>query len=182
MTDTKNILIAQRYSQALSDMAKEGVLSYEQINDNLTRISDILNSSNDLKEFLINPLVSADDKKDVLNQIFSNETDSVILNFLKVLIDKKRFDAFDEIVLSYRTDLDKINNISRVKVVSAVEMTVEEKDRLIAKLSQKMNKQVILETEVDEEILAGLVIKIGDNVIDTSLRHKLDELEKSIMK
>lgn len=182
MTDTKNVLIAQRYSQALSDFAQEGKLGYDKINTDLVNIKETLEHSAELKELLTNPLISADDKKEVINQIFSGEVERLILNFLKVLIDKNRFDAFDEIVTSFSENLDKVNNISRIEVVSAITLPEDAKNRLIEKLSYKLGKQVIINNTVDEDIIAGLVIKIGDNIIDTSLRHKLDDLEKHLTK
>ena len=180
MTETKNILIAQRYSDALVDIAKEGNLSYEKLSTDLNVVNDTLLSSPDLMDFLTNPLVSVDDKKETVIQIFSSEIDGLILNFLKVLIDKNRFDTFSEILNSYNKTLDSINNISRVKVTSAITISDEVKARLIEKLSQKLGKQVVVDNEVDENVIAGLIIQIGDNIIDTSLRHKLDELERNI--
>lgn len=181
-TQNKNILIANRYAEALVDIAKSGKLTFEKITADLNVIEEILVKSPDLKEFLENPLISAEDKKNILYKIFSNDIDVLTLNFLKVIIDKDRFSAFGEILNSYREYLDKINNLSRVKVVSAVTLSDDAKSRLKNKLETKMNKTVSLEWEIDKEIIAGLVIKIGDNIIDTSLKHKLEDLSKAIVK
>jgi F-type H+-transporting ATPase subunit delta len=180
MTNTKNILIAQRYSDALVSIAKEGKLTYEKISDDLNLINNILTQSKDLKEFLTNPLVSVDDKKEITAKVFSNEIDILVLNFLKVLIDKKRFDTFDEILISFKKALDDKNNISRINVTSAVAMSEESKKKLKIKLEEKLKKNVVLDISLDSNIIAGLVIKIGDNIIDMSLKHKLEDLSKNI--
>lgn len=180
MANTKNILIADRYSDALIELAKDGKLTYEKISADLNLIKVTLEQSSDLKEFLVNPLISIDDKKEILTRVFSNEVSEFVVNFLKVLIDKNRFSAFDEILDSFKRAMDDINNISRIQVTSAVAMSEEAKKRLTAKLEEKLKKNVVLDLNINSEIIAGLVIKMGDNVIDMSLKHKLEDLSKSI--
>lgn len=182
MTNTKNILIADRYAEALVKIAKDGKLTFEKISENLNLIKDILTQSKDLNEVLINPLVSVEDKKEIIEKVFSNEVNILIINFLKVLVDKNRFDAFDEILNSYNKSLDDINNIARIKVTSAVEMSEDARKKLKVKLEEKTRKNVILDLSINSDIIAGLVIKIGDNVIDMSLKHKLEDLSKSIVR
>lgn len=182
MVNTKDILIAQRYSDALASIAKEGKLTYDKISTDIGLIESTLSQSKDLNDFLINPLISVDDKKEVLDKVFSSEIDVLVLNLLKLLVDKNRFNIFNEIISSYKKLLDDINNISRINVVSAVEMSEESKNKLKIKLEEKLKKNVILDLSIDEAIIAGLVIKIGDNIIDMSLKHKLEDLSKSITK
>lgn len=182
MKNTKNILIADKYAEALVKIAKDGKLTFEKISADLNSINEILNQSKDLNEVLINPVVSIENKKEIIDRVFSNEIDALIINFLKILVDKNRFDAFDEILNSYNKAIDKVNNISRVDVTSAVEMNDEAKNKLKNKLEEKMKLNVILNLNVNPDIIAGLVIKIGDNVIDMSLKHKLEDLSKNIMR
>lgn len=180
MVNTKDTLIAERYSDALIEIAKEGKLAYSKISENLNMVSEILSQSKDLAEFLTNPLVSVEDKKEILEKVFSNEVDSLIINFLKLLVDKNRFFVFDEIVNSYNKSLDDINNISRIQVTSAVALNEDAKKRLKEKLENKLRLNVVLNLDINPEIIAGLVIKIGDNVIDMSLKNKLEDLSKNI--
>lgn len=178
----KNGLIAQRYAQSLVEIVNDGKLSYEKISADFNLIKSTLAQSKDLDTFLTNPLISNEDKKEILTEIFSKEIDSLMLNFLKVLVDKNRFQVFGEIVDSYNLTLDKINKVSRVKIVSAVQLSENLKDKLKEKLENKLQKTVTLDWEIDSEIIAGLVIKMGDNIVDTSLKHKLEDLSKSISK
>lgn len=180
MTNTKNILIADRYAEALVELAKDGKLTFEKISENLNLIKDILSQSKDLYEVLTNPLVSVEDKKEIIDRVFSSDIDVLIINLLKVLVDKNRFDAFGEILNSYNNSLDDINNICRIKVISAVAMSDEAKKRLKVKLEEKLRKNVVIDLDINSDIIAGLVIKICDNVIDMSLKHKLEDLSKKI--
>src|SRR5574344_121946 len=179
---TKNNLIAKQYSMALSDLAKDGSMGFEDISKDLKLVSETLLTSPDLNEFLINQLVSSEDKKDVLEKVFGSEINPKIKNFLKVLIDKERFDIFNDVVEVYNGILDEKNNISRIEVTSAVKMSENSALRLKSKLEEKLRKTVVLDLTIRPEIIAGLVIKIGDNVVDMSLKHKLEDLSKVIAK
>lgn len=182
MVSTKNILIAERYADALVEIAKDGKLTYEKISKNLNLVKEILTQSKDLDEFLTNPLISVEDKKTILDKVFTDEVDVLILNFLKVLVDKSRFASFSEILEAYNKSLDDINNISRINVTSAVKMTDEAQAKLKDKLEAKLKKKVVLDLDINKDIIAGLVIRIGDNIIDMSLKNKLEDLSKSITK
>lgn len=182
MTNTKNTLIADRYSEALVELAKDGKLTYSKISTDLELIKSTLDQSKDLNDFLTNPIVSAENKKEIVNKVFVNEIDSLIINFLNILVDKNRFFVFSEILDAYKKSIDNINNISRINVTSAVAMSEEAKNKLKIKLETKLKKNVILDLDINSSIIAGLVIKIGDNVIDMSLKHKLEDLSKIITK
>ena len=181
-TQNKHHLISKRYSDALVQLAESNKLGYEKISLDLNVIENTLAQSLDLNEFLNNPLISVEDKKDVIIKVFSNEVDELIVNFLKVLVDKDRFSAFKEITITFKETLDKVNKIKRVKVTSAVNLAEDTKNRLKAKLEEKMQKAVVLDWEINPNIIAGLVIQMGDNIIDTSLKQKLEDLSKNITK
>ena len=182
MTNTKQILIAQRYSDAIVEIAKDGKLTYSKISTDLELVKNTLVQSKDLDEFLVNPITSIEDKKEIIDRVFSGEIDGLIVNFLKVLIDKNRFSVFGEVLNAYNKALDCVNNISRIHVESAVEMTEDAKNKLKEKLETKLKKNVVLDLKINPEIIAGLVIKMGDNIVDVSLKHKLEDLSKNIMK
>lgn len=180
MTNTKNTLIAERYADALISITEQGELTYSKISEELNLIRETLNQSKDLSEILVNPIISIENKKEILDKVFTGEINVLILNFLKVLIDKNRFDAFEDVFEFFNKSIDKINNLKRVQVTSAVAMSEDSRTKLQSKLEAKLHASVIIETEVNPEIVAGLVIKIEDNVIDMSLKHKLEDLSEKI--
>lgn len=182
MTNTKNTLIAQRYADALVQIAKDGKLTFEKINEDLNLIKNILGQSKDLNEVLINPIVSIEDKKEIIDRVFSDEVDVLIINFLKLLTDKNKFSIFADVLEAYSKFVDNINNIKRISVTSAVTMPEDAKNRLKQKLEEKLKANVVLDLNINKDIIAGLVIKIDDNVLDMSLKHKLEDLSKSIIR
>lgn len=181
-TDTKNILIAQRYAESLIEFGRDGNLSYISISTDLAKVLTILNHSKDLYDSLTNPLISPADKCDVVDAVFEKDVDVLIKNFLKLLVEKNRFDMIYDICDVFNSMLDDINGIARVEVTSAVELNDTEKARIQDKLSEKLNKQISVKYNIDSAIIAGLVVKMGDDIIDMSLAHKLDEFKMAITK
>ncbi len=182
LAQNKFLVVSKRYAQALIELQNAGVISSDEILNDLKTISDTLKTSQDLNEVLSNPVVGIDDKKDIVETVFADKISATVKNFVKVLIDKNRFSAFKYIVFAYEKELDLIKGVERVEVVSAVEMKQEAKERLQRKLEEKLKKSVIINFEQDAEIIAGLIIRIGDSVIDNSLKHKIDNLSKEIIK
>lgn len=182
MTNTKNNLIAKRYSDALLNLVKENNSDISDINSQLKSILESVKNSAELTTFMENPVISSEDKKEVISNLLSGKVDNTLINFIKLLIDKERFSAFAEIVEMFDNEVANINNVQKVNVTSAIELNDNLKNRLIEKLSSKLNKNIELLTEINPEIIAGLVIKIDDNVIDMSLKHKFEEMKKQMIK
>lgn len=183
MSNDKNILIAERYAQSLIDLGKNNDLSYVAIATDLAAIQLILNRSKDLYDALTNPLVNVDDKENIIDSVFVKDVDKLIINFLKLLVERNRFNLIYDVIAKFNLLLDDVNNVARVEVVSAVSLNENEKNIIHEKLSQKIrDKQISVKYSVDESIIAGLVFKLGDDVLDTSVSHRLEELQKSIIK
>ncbi len=174
-------ITAKNYAESLMQVGKDGVMSYDAILSDLNNIKEIISSSKELVDVMENPAISVKNKNEILNSVFSNQINPKLINFLKVLIEKNRFDELNQIIAAFSSDVDEINNIKRVEVVSAVEVSDDRKQRLIEKLQNKLQKTVIANWVLDDSIIGGLVIRIDDNIIDNSLRNKLENLSKNII-
>lgn len=180
----KNIqisLTAKNYANALVKLGQDNVISYDDILNNLEIISEICTQSKDLTGVLENPAISDETKFSIIDEVFTKYVNEKIRDFLKILIEKKRFKELEGIVAAYQEELDKINNLQRVEVISAVELDDNSKQRIIEKLQKRLQKNVIAQWQTDEEIIGGLVVKINDDVIDSSLKNKLENLSKNII-
>ncbi|CCY63575.1 aTP synthase subunit delta [Clostridium sp. CAG:967] len=180
----KNIqisLTAKNYADALVKLGQDNVISYDDILNNLEIISEICTQSKDLTGVLENPAISDETKFSIIDEVFTKYVNVKIRDFLKILIEKKRFKELEGIVAAYQEELDKINNLQRVEVISAVELDDNSKQRIIEKLQKRLQKNVIAQWQTDEEIIGGLVVKINDDVIDSSLKNKLENLSKNII-
>ena len=172
---------AKNYAASLIQVGKDGVMTYDAILNDLNTVMDITSESTELVSVMENPAISINSKNEIIDSVFANQISDKIINFLKILIDKKRFYEIDQIIQCYKTEVDKINNIQQVEVVSAVELTDDRKERLTEKLKSKLNKQVKVNWILDNDIIGGLIIKINDDVIDNSLKNKLETLSKNII-
>ena len=182
MNNDKNILIAQRYAESLIEFGRDGKLSYMSISTDLANVLTIISHSKDLFEALTNPLVTVADKKAIVDKVFEQDVDVLVKNFLKLLVEKNRFNLICDIVKVYNSLLDDINEVARVKVVSGVELNDMEKNSIQDKLAEKLNKQISIKYKIDESIIAGLIFKMGDDIIDMSVAHKLEDYKKAIIK
>lgn len=174
-------LSAKNYSKALVEMVRDNVISFEDLSKDLATVSEILETSQDLRLTLENPTVSEAVKSQIVEEVFKNEVHPQVVNFLMVLIDKNRFSEFPQIKADYEVKLDDVNKIQSVEITSAVELSDEYRERILQKLSEKLQKNIRPNWKVDENIIAGLIYRINDNVIDTSIKSKLDKLNKNLM-
>lgn len=174
-------LSAKNYSKALVEMVRDNVISFEDLSKDLATVSEILETSQDLRLTLENPTVSEEVKSQIVEEVFKNEVHPQVVSFLKVLIDKNRFSEFSQIKADYEIKLDDVNKIQAVEITSAVELSEEYRERILQKLSEKLQKNIRPNWKVNENIIAGLIYRINDNVIDTSIKSKLDKLNKNLM-
>lgn len=180
-TDKQISISAKNYADSLIQIGKDGIMSFDAILNDLNTVKEITGTSDELVKVMENPAISINSKNEILDSVFSNHISDKIINFLKILIDKKRFNELNQIIQAYSNEVDNINNIKRVEVISAIEITEDRRQRLIEKLQNKLQKNVIVNWVLDSEIIGGLVIKIDDDVIDNSLKNKLENLSKNII-
>lgn len=179
--ENENKLVSERYAQALLELVSDN-LSKEDILKELLDITESVKSSGDLNKVMTSPVISNDEKKNVISKLFKNTTNKVILNFLKLLVDKNRFSMLESITKEYKNEINRLNNLLSINVTSAIDLTEDEKSAIKDKLSNILNKNIELEWATNPDIIAGLVFEVGDNIIDNSLRHKLQDLSRNIMK
>lgn len=179
--ENENKLVSERYAQALLELVSDN-LSKEDILKELLDITESVKGSGDLNKVMTSPVISNDEKKNVISKLFENTTNKVISNFLKLLVDKNRFSMLESITKEYKNEINRLNNLLSINVTSAIDLTEDEKSAIKNKLSNILNKNIELEWATNPDIIAGLVFEVGDNIIDNSLRHKLQDLSRNIMK
>lgn len=172
---------AKNYADSLIQVCKDGAITFETVSKDLNTVKEIISESDELVKVMENPAIANNTKNEIIDSVFPNQISDKIINFLKILIDKKRFNELTQIIQAYNNEVDIINNIKRVEVYSAVEVSEDRKQRLIDKLQNKLKKNVIVNWNINNDIIGGLVIKIDDDIIDNSLKNKLENLSKNII-
>lgn len=173
-------VIANRYAEALFQLGEEEN-STDVLFKELEKVVDMMTKvSKDFYKVLKSPLVSKSEKKNLVEIIFSKEVSSNIKNFLKVLVDKDRISYLEDIELAYKELLNKKNNVIDGVAISAIPMSETYIKELEVKLSNKYNKNVTIENVVDKTILGGVLVRIGNEQIDGTVKTRLDKMKEKL--
>ena len=178
---TKISSAANNYAKALDELAQSGAVNYDILDADMRTLYDVLSGSTDLQTVMENPSINIETKFDIINTIFQGKVSSEIINFLKILIEKKRISEFPQIYAKFKNNLYNRKNIQPATIVSAVKLNEMQKQLIVEKLSKKLNKTIISNWIIDNNIIAGIQIKIDDNILDLSLRHRIEKLNKSLI-
>ncbi len=174
-------LVAQRYAKALIEIALSNEPVANAIATDLGFINKTINDNPDLKNSLNHPSYSATQKKEVLKKVFMGQVHELTLRLLDLLINKRRLDLLPGVEYSYRKLLNEKNNIVSAKLVSSEALSESNLADIKARLNEYLGKNLSLETTIDPSLIAGFVLRIGDQVIDGSLKGRLNNIEKVLL-
>ena len=174
MTDA---IVARRYAGAIFALGKQqGDEALSRYGSDLAALGDMLAASPKLDAALKSPVISIDEKKAVMGKLLKKiKADKTVSNFCLLLADKERLAYLGEIVGWYGKLLDDAKGIIRGTLTTAVELT----DNKRAELKKKAGASIELAFDVDASILGGVVLKVGDRVLDASLRAQLAILRET---
>ncbi|MEL7143632.1 MAG: ATP synthase F1 subunit delta [Cyanobacteria bacterium J06573_11] len=134
----------------------------------------MLKDSDDLSAFLENPIANSDAKKGVLKQVLGDDTNQQMKNFLMLLVDRGRIYLVEPILQQFQALVRELKQTVLAQVTSAIELTDEQKETVRQKVqSMTSAKSVELETTLDPDVLGGVIIQIGSQVLDASIRGQL---------
>jgi F-type H+-transporting ATPase subunit delta len=169
--------VSQRYAEALKGLALTQPGLLEQLGGETAGILEALKANPDLSRFLASPLIPTGDKKKLLVGVFGGKVHAYLLSFLQLLVDRRRIAYLGKICEKYQDLLRGIQKTTLVEVISAVPITDDQKNALIQRVLQRTGaKQIEMRTSTDPTLLGGMILKIGDEVIDASLRGQLRKL------
>ncbi|MFM1842635.1 MAG: synthase delta chain [Cyanobacteriota bacterium] len=172
--------IAEPYAQALMAVAQQQNLT-EVFGNDMRSLLTLLEESSDFAAMLASPVVSDANKKAILRSVLGSDANVNLVNFLMLVVDKRRIIFLAAIAKQYLTLLRQLTNTVLAEVTSALKLTDTQKDQVREKVKQLTNAQAVeLETNVDPEILGGIVIKVGSQVFDSSLRGQLRRVGMSL--
>ncbi len=176
----KQTILAKRYAKALFAIGKENS-TYETYSEGLKAVAALFKSHPEVEDALTNPLYPIDVReKAMAAMVDSMDTDKVMGNFLKLLVEKKRAEILPEIAEAFQVMVDEHKNISHGSVVSAIELDADLQNKIKETLEKITGKKVELTASVDPSIIGGMVAKVGDLVLDGSIRTQLASLKGSI--
>ncbi|HZW78362.1 MAG TPA: ATP synthase F1 subunit delta [Flavobacteriaceae bacterium] len=168
---------AIRYAKALLEQAGEANIQ-DVIFGDMRSVYDTIQGSRELQVALQSPVIKAEDKKQILEKIFTDQ-DKLTLSLIRVLAANRRTDILGQVAKSF-VDLYKTQKgIKDAKVITAVPLTDAMEEKVMAKVKQLTGSQsVTLTNEVDANILGGFILRVGDVQYDASIRNQFENLKK----
>jgi F-type H+-transporting ATPase subunit delta len=170
--------VAEVYAASLFAVAREhGKL--DEVREQLGAFADALAESHDLSVFFFSPYFSTEEKRDGLERVISG-AEPELLNFLSLLISKHRIPIIARIRRRYDELWDAEHRMLDVTVTSAVELDDQILDRIREAVERQTDRTVSLESRVDDWIVGGLVVQVGNMVLDASIRNRLEKFRKQV--
>lgn len=174
--------LVKMYADSLYQISKEELIE-DLLFDQVVLVEETLNNNFNLIDILKIPIISKAEKKELIDEIYSdNDVVEYIINFIKILIDNDRILLIMEIIDKYKNIYYKNNNIQKVVITTAVDLRDNEKKDIILKCERLLNKKIIAQYIVDDEIIGGIIIKTDDKLYDMSIKTKLSSIKKDIFK
>ena len=170
--------IAEVYARSLFEVATDQD-KVDVIRDQLNEFADALNESRELQMFLFSPYFSTEEKEQGLDKAVSG-ADETFLNFLKLLVEKHRTPLIFRVRSNFESLWEEANRLLPVEVTSAVELDKDTVKQIGDRISEQTDRKVDLTTRVEPEILGGIVLQVGNSILDASVRNRLEQLRKQV--
>ena len=170
---------SKMYAAALLEIGSEDGIA-RQIFDDLNGVGSVIEGSSDLRDLLVSPAFSAEEKLGVVNSLFSGKVDTTVFNTLCVLTEKRRMGIFLQIVKDYKNAYYDMCGIAEADVTTASLLKAETKDKLRAKLEKVYNKKIILNEHIDPSVIGGVKVVCCGNMLDGTVRTRLHGMKDQI--
>ncbi len=170
--------LAQVYARSLFEVAREqGKLDV--LREQLAQLADALRENRDLEVFFFSPYFSTKEKQEALGKLLDG-ADEVLLNFLNLLIENHRMPVIFHIRRQYEHLWDEENKTLPVEITSAIELDSATTESLGKTIGERAGRKVQLASRVDPDILGGIVIRVGNSILDASIRSRLEQLRRQV--
>jgi F-type H+-transporting ATPase subunit delta len=176
----KKISIARRYAKALLLLGKEDGQT-EKYREELTRVASLVSSQPELGQVISNPLYDASRRRIILSTVIESlNLSKMMSSFLMLLFDKGRFGFLSDVNEFFNKLADEVKSIARASLISATDLSSDAIEKIRSALSRKTGKTVILEVTKDPSLIGGIVTRIGDLVLDGSIKTQLLNMRETL--
>jgi F-type H+-transporting ATPase subunit delta len=171
--------VSKRYAKALFSLGQEDG-KFEQYGQELSDFETFFQNNEDFRQVIVNPVFALEDRRKVLQVVLDKSNFSgVVKNFLNLLLDKNRIGAIEAIKAYYSRLTDEVSGIARAEIVTARPLKEETLGKIERSLEGLTSKKIKPEVREDKDLIGGIVVKIGDLVLDGSVRAQLEGLKES---
>lgn len=176
-----NQAVARRYARALFDLAQEkGLL--DQVDQEFGMVVGMIDANRQLRAVMDDVLIAPEVKRDLVEKLLRGKISPLVTNFLLVVISKRREAYFGKMYRSFLDLANEARGIVEVEVRSAVPLPDETAQTLEQKLVARLGKRVKFQTQVAPELIGGLVVRVGDELMDGSIRTRLNRMRNRLIR
>jgi F-type H+-transporting ATPase subunit delta len=173
--------VARNYAGALFELAQADA-ALERYVEQLGRIADLVESEKDFRLFLETPRIEPSAKKDAIREVFEGRIPDRLLRFLFVVIDKRRARILPEIADEFAGMVNEHFGRLKVDITTASEPDKALKADLKQRLGRLLDREILPRYRVNPRIIGGVIVRVGDRIMDGSIRHRLQLLRRSLLK
>ena len=177
-TQTLQSPVFVSYAQALLDLAGNDATS---VGHELNELNGIVSQNKTFAGYLADPSVSKPDRTAMLQKVFHGKVSQLMWNFIGVLNTKNRLKDLSGINAAYKTALDKQQGNVEVELTTAHALSNDEIQSAKEKISHALKKNAMVKTTVDEDIIGGVIVRVGDKLLDASVRYQLKAMKEQLM-
>jgi F-type H+-transporting ATPase subunit delta len=170
--------LAEVYARSLFEVAREqGKL--DELREQLGQFADALDSNRELAVFFFSPYFSTKEKEEGLERMLEG-ADETFVNFLKLLIENHRMPVIFRARQQYERMWERENDLLPVEITSAIELDLQTTESLGRSIGERAGRKVKLAAHVDPDILGGIVLRVGNSILDASIRNRLEQLRRHV--
>jgi F-type H+-transporting ATPase subunit delta len=170
--------IAQVYARSLFEVAKEQN-ELDTVREQLGAFTDALNDNREVAIFFFSPYFATNEKKAGLERMITG-AEPIFMNFLEALLERHRMPAIFRIRVAYEQMWEEENRLLPVQVTSAVELDEQTVNSIGERIGKQTGRKIELSSEVDDGIIGGIVLRVGNVILDASIRNRLEQLRKQV--
>ena len=170
--------IAQVYARSLFEVAQEHE-KLDEVRDQIGQFADALGESRELQTFFFSPYFSTEEKKNGLDATLEG-AEEIVLNFLALLIENHRMPALFRVRRELDAMWQDVNKLLPVQITSAVELDAAVTKQIGEEIGRQTGRKVELTSTVDPDVLGGIVVRVGNSILDASIRTRLERLRKQV--
>ena len=168
---------ALRYAKALLTITNEANTTAE-VNNDMLLIASTIDNSKELQAFLNNPISKAEEKLNIITALFGDKINVSTKNVINLLVSKKRLPLLSFVAKQYTSLFEKSQGVEVAKITTAIALTDALKDQVFNKVKSLTSKEVTVENIIDESIIGGFILQVGDKQYDASISGKLGNLKR----
>jgi F-type H+-transporting ATPase subunit delta len=171
--------VSKRYAKALFSLGQEDG-NFEQYGQELSEFETFYRDNEDFRQVVVNPVFALEDRRKVLQVVLDkSDFSGVVKNFLNLLLDKNRIGAMEAIKAYYARLTDEVSGIARAEIITARPLKEEALGKIERSLEGLTSKKIKPEVREDRDLIGGIVVKIGDLVLDGSVKAQIEGLKES---